>query len=129
MVLQKFLNLTDEEFMDSLMVVSDIRKLGRMGLLYTCVADLVNFLHCTGMDELLAGMEHYYSRSEEAGEQILQILADADTLLTVCEGACDESAEYQLLVRVMKEQRHIDETGSGRLKTKDIAADLLFTED
>ncbi len=66
--------------MDSLMVASNIRKLGRMELLYTCVSDLVTFLHRTGMDELLAGMEHYYgpgdynrviyhSRSEEAGKQ------------------------------------------------------------
>lgn len=42
------------------MVASNIRKLGRMELLYTCVSDLVTFLHRTGMDELLAGMEHYY---------------------------------------------------------------------
>lgn len=116
--------------MDSLMVASNIRKLGRMELLYTCVSDLVTFLHRTGMDELLVGMEHYYdpgdynrviyhSRSEEAGERICQILADADKLLTVCEGACDESPEYQLLVRVMKEQTIIDETGTRRLKTKE----------
>ena len=44
--------------MDSLMVASNIRKLGRMELLYTCVADLVSFLHRTGMDDLLGGMEH-----------------------------------------------------------------------
>lgn len=111
------------------MVASNIRKLGRMELLYTCVADSVSFLHRTGMDELLAGMEHYYdpgdynrviyhSRSEDAGEKIRQILADADELLSACEGACDESAEYQLLVRVMKEQTVIDETGIRRLKTK-----------
>ena len=116
--------------MDSLMVASNIRKLGRMELLYTCVSDLVTFLHRTGMDELLVGMEHYYdpgdynrviyhSRSEEAGERICQILADADKLLTVCEAACDGSPEYQLLVRVMKEQTIIDETGTRRLKTKE----------
>lgn len=115
--------------MDSLMVASNIRKLGRMELLYTCVFDLVTFLHRTGMDELLCGMEHYYdpndynrviyhSRSEEAGERICQILADADKLLAVCEGACDESSEYQLLVRVLNEQTIVDETGIRRLKTK-----------
>lgn len=114
---------------DSLMVASNIRKLGRMELLYTCVSDFVTFLHRMGMDELLAGMEHYYdpgdynrviyhSRSEEAGQRINQILADADKLLTVCEGTCDESSEYQLLVRVMKEQTIIDGTGTRRLKTK-----------
>ena len=71
--------------MDSLMVASNIRKLGRMELLYTCVADLVSFLHRTGMDDLLGGMEHYYdpndynrviyhSKSEDASDRIKQIL-------------------------------------------------------
>ena len=116
--------------MDSLMVASNIRKLGRMELLYTCVSDLVTFLHRVGMDELLGGMEHYYdpndynkviyhSRSEEAGERIRQILADADKLLAVCKGACDESSEYQLLVRVLKEQTIVEEDENRRLKTKE----------
>ena len=71
--------------MDSLMVASNIRKLGRIELLYTCVADLVSFLHRTGMDDLLGGMEHYYdpndynrviyhSKSEDTSDRIKQIL-------------------------------------------------------
>lgn len=64
MVLEELMGLTDEEFMDSLMVASNIRKLGRMELLYTCVADLVSFLHRTGMDDLLGGMEHYYDPND-----------------------------------------------------------------
>ena len=81
MVLEELMGLTDEEFMDSLMVASNIRKIGRMELLYTCVADLVSFLHRTGMDDLLGGMEHYYdpndynrviyhSKSEDASDRI-----------------------------------------------------------
>ena len=64
MVLEELMGLTDEEFMDSLMVASNIRKLGRMELLYTCVADLVSFLHRTRMDGLLGGMEHYYDPND-----------------------------------------------------------------
>ena len=64
MVLEELMGLTDEEFMDSLMVASNIRKLGRMELLYTCVADLVSFLYRTGMDDLLGGMEHYYDPND-----------------------------------------------------------------
>lgn len=133
MVLEKLMGLTDEEFMDSLMVASNIRKLGRMELLYTCVADLVSFLHRTGMDDLLGGMEHYYdpndynrviyhSKSEDASDRIKQILADADKLLVECEGACDESSAYQLLVRVLKEQTVVEESGARRLKTKEDGA-------
>ena len=130
MVLEELMGLTDEEFMDSLMVASNIRKLGRMELLYTCVADLVSFLHRTGMDDLLGGMEHYYdpndynrviyhSKSEDASDRIKQILADADKLLAECEGACDESSAYQLLVRVLKEQTVVEGAGARRLKTKE----------
>lgn len=133
MVLEELMGLTDEEFMDSLMVASNIRKLGRMELLYTCVADLVSFLHRTGMDDLLGGMEHYYdpndynqviyhSKSEDASDRIKQILADADKLLVECEGACDESSAYQLLVRVLKEQTVVEESGARRLKTKEDGA-------
>ena len=132
-MLEKLMGLTDEEFMDSLMVASNIRKLGRMELLYTCVADLVSFLHRTGMDDLLGGMEHYYdpndynrviyhSKSEDASDRIKQILADADKLLVECEGACDESSAYQLLVRVLKEQTVVEESGARRLKTKEDGA-------
>jgi len=132
-VVHELMGLTDEEFMDSLMVASNIRKLGRMELLYTCVADLVSFLHRTGMDDLLGGMEHYYdpndynrviyhSKSEDASDRIKQILADADKLLVECEGACDESSAYQLLVRVLKEQTVVEESGARRLKTKEDGA-------
>ena len=132
-MLEKLMGLTDEEFMDSLMVASNIRKLGRMELLYTCVADLVSFLHRTGKDDLLGGMEHYYdpndynrviyhSKSEDASDRIKQILADADKLLVECEGACDESSAYQLLVRVLKEQTVVEESGARRLKTKEDGA-------
>ena len=132
-MLEQLMGLTDEEFMDSLMVASNIRKLGRMELLYTCVADLVSFLHRTGMDDLLGGMEHYYdpndynrviyhSKSEDASDRIKQILADADKLLVECEGACDESSAYQLLVRVLKEQTVVEESGARRLKTKEDGA-------
>ena len=112
------------------MVASNIRKLGRLELLYTCLSNFVSFLHRVGMDELLGGMEHYYeaddynkviyhSRSANASEKIQQILNDADKLLRQCEGSCDESSEYQLLVRVLKEQTVVEADGSRRLKTKE----------
>ena len=102
-------------------------------LLYTCVADLVSFLHRTGMDDLLEGMGHYYdpsdynqviyhSKNEDASDRIEQILADADKLLAECEGACDESPAYQLLVRVLKEQTVVEESGTRWLKSKEDGA-------
>ena len=45
--------------MDSMMIESNIRKMGRLELLYTCLANLVKELHRDGKLELLEGLEHY----------------------------------------------------------------------
>lgn len=45
--------------MDSMMIESHIRKMGRLELLYTCLSNLVKELHRDGKLELLEGLEHY----------------------------------------------------------------------
>ena len=45
-----------------------------MELLYTCVSDPVTFLHRTGMDELLAGMEHYYDQVTITGSFTIAVV-------------------------------------------------------
>src|SRR5690554_3418587 len=44
--------------MDSMMVASNIKKLSRLELLYTCVANMVKLLH-KKQDDIPFGMEHY----------------------------------------------------------------------
>lgn len=115
--------------MDSMMIESNIRRLSRMELLYTCVAKLVSYLHKEGKDNLLEGLEHYYdpndfnrviyhSRNEDASKKISDILKDADLLLDRCGGSYDEVTEYQLLVRCLSEQTVVKEA-KRRLKTKE----------
>ena len=89
--------------MDSMMIESNIRRLSRMELLYTCVAKLVSYLHKEGKEDLLEGLEHYYdpndfnrviyhSRNEDAAGKISDILKDAekdaDLLLERCGASC-----------------------------------------
>ena len=116
--------------MDSLMISSNIRRLSRLELIYTCVADFVKLLHQTGQDELIKGMEHYYdpddynrviyySRSEDFDNRLTTILGDAEKLLLQCQGGYDDFSEYQLLVRVLREQTVKDESGNTRLRTKE----------
>lgn len=116
--------------MDSLMVASNIKRLSRMELLYTCVSDLVTYLHKTEGDDKLSGLEHYYDpndmnaviyhkKFESDDDRIQTILNDADKLLLSCEGGYDEVSQYQLLVRVIKEQTIRQEDGTLRLKTKE----------
>lgn len=115
--------------MDSLMVASNIRRLSRMELLYTCLSNFVTYLHKTEGDEKLSGLEHYYDpndmneviyhRKEDSGEDRIQtILNDADRLMKACEGGYDEVEQYQLLIRVIREQTIREEDGRLRLKTK-----------
>ena len=42
--------------MDSMMIESNIRKMGRLELLYTCLSNLVKELHRDGRIDLLEGM-------------------------------------------------------------------------
>lgn len=115
--------------MDSLMIASNIKKLSRLELLYTCVANLVKALKKNG-DDIPRGMEHYledndynqviyHSRSTDTGERIKNILSDAFILLNKCANGYDEIKEYKLLVRVIGEQTKTDENGALILKDKD----------
>lgn len=114
--------------MDSLMVESNIRKLSRMELIYSCISKFVIYLHKTGYDELLEGLEHYYepddfnrviyhSRSTETDDRMAVLLQDADILQKRCAGQFEDVTEYQLLVRCLSEQT-IEENGTRRLRTK-----------
>lgn len=114
--------------MDSLMVASNIKHLSRMELLYTCVSDIVVYLHKHNEDDKLEGLEHYYNpddynkviyrqRKEDYDQRIRTILSDADSLIKKCNGSYDDVPEYQLLVRAFSEQV-IREDDKLRLKTK-----------
>lgn len=114
--------------MDSLMVESNIRKLSRLELIYRCISRLAGWLHKTGQDTLLEGLEHYYepddfnrviyhSRSTETDDRMTVLLRDADTLQKRCAGQFEDITEYQLLVRCLSEQT-VQENGTRRLRTK-----------
>lgn len=114
--------------MDSMMVASNIKRMGRLELLYTCVANLANELDKYG-EELPEGLQHYtqandrnlviyHNRSEDAEAKISIILKDAATLKELCEGRYEESSDYRLLLRALKEQTIENEDGTLRLRTK-----------
>lgn len=114
--------------MDSLMVSSNIKKMGRLELLYTCVAALAvdlkkqsislpkELLHYTEEDD--RNRIIYHNRSEDVTEKINVILKDAKALLELCETTYEESIPYQLLIRVLQEQTIEESDGSYRLRQK-----------
>jgi len=115
--------------MDSMMIASNIKKLSRLELLYTCTANMVKLMQ-KNEDSIPEGLEHYceaddqnkviyHMRSENTDDKIKTVLEDASLLLHKCKGAYDESSEYQLLIRVINEQTTEDTEGNLQLKSKD----------
>lgn len=115
--------------MDSMMVASNIKRMGRLELLYTCVSNLAKEAKKAGM-ELPENLLHYtedddrnrviyHNRSEETQNKILTVLGDAATLKELCATDYAESVNYGLLVRVLDEQAVFNGDGSYRLRTKE----------
>ncbi len=114
--------------MDSLMVASNIKRMGRLELLYTCVANLAK--EVAKNQELPEHLRHYteaddrnriiyHNHSEETSVKIEAVLKDAATLKELCGEDYDDSSSYQLLLRVLKEQAVQKEDGTYRLRTKE----------
>lgn len=114
--------------MDSMMVASNIKKLSRLELLYTCVANLVKFLH-KNKEDIPEEMQHYFEeddcnkviyhmKSMDIQEKVEKVLYDASLLIKKYASDYEKSNEYQLLIRVIKEQTVADDNDSLTLKDK-----------
>ena len=115
--------------MDSMMIESNIRKMGRLELLYTCLSNLVKELHRDGKIELLEGLEHYADPNDRnrvvyhdqdipQAERLQKIIDDAVTLLPKCAEEYADSEDYQLLERAILEQTKKDDDGHNIPKGK-----------
>ena len=112
-----------------MMIESNIRKLSRMELLYTCISKLAIHVNKANASALPDDLKHYldpndfnrviyHQRSTDADDRIKQLLADADRLLALCESDYNDSTEYDLFVRCLSEQTII-ENEKRRLRTKE----------
>ena len=123
--------------MDSLMIESNIRKMGRLELLYTCLANLVHEIAKDGRSDLLKGLDSYknpdnrnqviYHDSKTPQDiKIQKIIDDAAGLLPKCKEDYEATTDYQLLERAINEQTKND-NGKRILKTKEDAmpSDIL----
>lgn len=117
--------------MDSMMIAANIKKMTRLELLYSCTAKIVKVLaqQKISLDQELAHYTRdddrnkviYHNRGTAVGERIDQILKDAVTILALCKQSLDDyenRLEYQLFVRVLKEQAYLHEDGTYHLRTK-----------
>ena len=115
--------------MDSMMIDSNIRKLSRLELIYTCIANLVKRLTKEGGITIPEELAHYavpndynqvfyYAKSSSYAEKCLTLLNDADTLSALCKDACNDWEEYALFKRCLNEQTIVDD-GKRRLATRE----------
>lgn len=113
--------------MDSMMVDANIKKLCRLELICTCVADLVIRLKRESVEGIPESLLHYaadndfnqvfyYARDSDYAEKCLQLLADVDTLLIFCGRRYDDWKMYQFFTRCISEQT-VKEDGSRWLAT------------
>ncbi len=114
--------------MDSLMVASNIKKMGRLELLYTCVANLCKLMKKLEGPALPEGLFHYteeddhnralyHNRSEDTISKTGQVLEDAALIISACGSRYDEYSEYQLLIRAINEQTKSGTDGKLVLKS------------
>jgi len=125
----KYMNIDPSvKRMDSLMVSSSCKRMSRLEILYTCVANMAKAVTKTGEDQLLKGIEHYlddedrnkiiyHRKNEEISSRLQQVIDDATALVAQLGEAYFELPEYQLLRRVLAEQT--DTNLEGRAVPKD----------
>jgi len=123
--------------MDSVMVSSSCKKMSRLEVLYTCVANMVKAIRRTGEYEWIKGYDKYaeethknemiyYRKKEEIGSRLQEVITDAKELLKRLPAGFGELEEYSLLQRVVKDQTKQSETGTVTAKDKkDIEANSL----
>ena len=115
--------------MDSMMIESNIRKLSRMELIYTCIAKLAVYIEKSTNTALPEEMKHYtepndfnkviyHQRSTDAEIRMKQLLVDADKLLKLCGSDYEEVTEYELFIRCLAEQTIVEDSVR-RLRTKE----------
>lgn len=101
--------------MDSMMIGSNIRQMGRVELLYTCLSNLVHEVSKDGNDVLLDGLSDYnnpdsrnrviyHDRSTAQSEKLQKIIDDAVSFLPKCKEGYTHTDDYQLLLRAINEQ-------------------------
>lgn len=117
--------------MDSLMVAANIKNLSLLELFYTCVSNLCKVMDASGT--VIPDQQHHYiekddynkciyhKRDIDATERTIIVMKDAEHLIKICDatGDFDDTSEYQLLIRLMKERTIIDDDGTRRLRKKE----------
>lgn len=129
-VYQNFMNLhSNIKRMDSMMIATSAKRMSRLEIIYTVNANAVKLMHELGADEQIPlGLEHYlleedrndviyYCKDEDVTSRLEKVIAEAEQLLQAMNSdQWLEFSQYQLLLRVLKEQTKPDDAGNLTVK-------------
>ncbi|MBQ9306273.1 transposase [Butyrivibrio sp.] len=128
--IRKFMDISPViKRMDSMMIESNIKRMSRLELIYTCVSNLVKTIYNAGAHELVNDFEEYldpnnrnqvvyYKQDVPQKERLQKVIDDAAKLLPLCEDKYSETTDYQLLLRAITEQCKKDDNGKTVPKSK-----------
>ena len=128
--LRKYMDISPNvKRMDSMMIESNIRRMGRLELLHTCLSNLVKELKRDGKIEMIEGLEHYadpndrnqvvyHDQTTPQSEKLQKVIDDAMELLPKCQEEYADHEDYQLLERAILEQTKQDDDGRNIPKGK-----------
>lgn len=113
-----------------MMIESNIRQMGHLELLYTCLANLVREIARYGQAGLLEGLDDYenpnnrnrviyHDQSTPQNEKIQKVINDAVSLLPKCRDEYGQTDDYRLLQRAIDEQTKKDDKGNRVPKNKE----------
>lgn len=111
--------------MDSMMIASNIKRLSRMELFYSCTARLVNRMKKEKYeiperyDRYLLDSDRnatFYYQEDNKEEKFAEIIRDAIELETLCPSAGRDLEEYKILKKLLDEQTKYEEDGVRYLK-------------
>lgn len=121
--------------MDSLMVASNCKKMSRLEIMYTCVANMVKRLK--KQDELISDQyKHYleeddvnkiiyHRRSDGLEERLQEVIHDGVNLSKQVPDSLYDSSEFRLLQRVLREQTESTPNGPKPKDKAQIKTDSL----
>lgn len=139
-VYAKYMNLNSNiKRMDSLMIASNCKRMSRLEIIYTTVSNAVRLFHELGLDERIpSSLIHYlddddrnkviyYCKSEDVTSRLDKVISEAVTMKDLMtDDEFLEMSQYQLLIRVLKEQTDEDVDGNVTAKPKsNISPDSL----
>ena len=127
-----FMNLhTNIKRMDSLMVASNCKRMSRLEIIYTTVANAIRLLQKKGLVERIPEeLQHYlntddhndviyYCKGEDVSSRLDKVIKEAVQAKELLdEDAFRDTSEFQLLIRVINEQTNTDENGEVTAKDK-----------